>query len=418
MLRVHDVGRLGRVLEHRPGHDGRVGVLASSCRRARAAVRMATAIVEPLAKEPLPGGRDALEQDLADEVVAEAEAEPVDAEDAPLAQALELLEELGCVDAEQVGERLGLERLLEQRGGDEDAVCPVALGAALGEQRVGQCLATGAAWCPLASASATKRGSPPVDSCSSGIPSGARSSGESGSSSTRRSARGGAAGGPARSRSAARSSRGRLRDTRPAAQVAERGERARVGEVEVVEEQHDGRVLATSATSASSASISSNVRFGAAQRELGQDLLSAGRHCASSSTSGERFAKRGRERHVRQMPLEPEHVAVRRGRRRARAAARRAGASCRARPRLRSGSAVTPSSDSARIASDERVELGPRARRGARQPGRERRHAQRRIGRGSSEWTSSWRMIAASSARVSALGSRPSSSSSRMRKSR
>ena len=40
----------------------------------------------------------------------------------------------------------------------------------------------------------------------------------------------------------------------------------------------------------------------------------------------------------------------------------------------------------------------------------------RRIGRGSSEWTSSWRITADSSARVSPVGSSPSSSSRRIRK--
>ena len=95
-------------------------------------------VVEPLPQEALPGGGDAFEQHLADEVVAEAEAEPVDAQDPPFAEALELLDELGGVGAEEICERLGLERLLEHRGGDEDAVCPVALGAALGEQRLGE----------------------------------------------------------------------------------------------------------------------------------------------------------------------------------------------------------------------------------------------------------------------------------------
>ena len=53
----------------------------------------------------------------ADQVVAEAEAQAVDAEDRPFAEALELLGELGRVDVEELGERLGLERLLEHRRG-------------------------------------------------------------------------------------------------------------------------------------------------------------------------------------------------------------------------------------------------------------------------------------------------------------
>ena len=81
-------------------------------------------MVEPLLQESLPGRRDAFEQHLADEVVAEPEPEAVDAEDAPLAQALQRLDEFGCVDAEEIGERFRLEWLLEDGGGDEDAIRP------------------------------------------------------------------------------------------------------------------------------------------------------------------------------------------------------------------------------------------------------------------------------------------------------
>src|SRR5262245_64158527 len=91
---------------------------------------------QPLEQEAPASRRDALEQDLADEVVAEAEAEPVDAEEPPLAEPLELLEELGRVDSEEVRERLGIEGLLEQRGSGQEPVGPLALGATLGEERV------------------------------------------------------------------------------------------------------------------------------------------------------------------------------------------------------------------------------------------------------------------------------------------
>ncbi len=95
-------------------------------------------LVEPLLQESLPGRRDALQQHRADELVAESEPEAVDAEDAPFAQPLERLDEFGRVDAEEIGERFGLEWLLEDGGGDEDAIRPVALGAALSKQRLGQ----------------------------------------------------------------------------------------------------------------------------------------------------------------------------------------------------------------------------------------------------------------------------------------
>ena len=97
------------------------------------------------------------------------------------AEALELLDELGGVDAEEVCERLRLERLVEHGGGAEDAVAHGAFGPALGEQRLGERPRGPADW-PFATVSVTKRGLPPVESCSSGIPSGASSLGESGSS--------------------------------------------------------------------------------------------------------------------------------------------------------------------------------------------------------------------------------------------
>ena len=115
-----------RVLEDRAGHEvcaRRSSVILPESRsRSRVGGVLPAPIVEPLPQQALAGGRDALEQHLADEVVAEAEAEAVDAEDPPFAEALELLDELGGVDAEEVCERLRLERLLEHGGGDEDAV--------------------------------------------------------------------------------------------------------------------------------------------------------------------------------------------------------------------------------------------------------------------------------------------------------
>ena len=72
------------------------------------------------------------------EVVAEAEPDPVDAKDAPLAQSLQLLGERMQLCVDQVGQRGGLERLLEQAGAQQDAVAPRALGAALRHERGGQ----------------------------------------------------------------------------------------------------------------------------------------------------------------------------------------------------------------------------------------------------------------------------------------
>ena len=75
---------------------------------------------------------------MAHEVVAESKAEAVDAEDAPCAQAFECLDELGGVDVEELGEWFRLKRMLEDGGGDEDAMRPVALGVTLSKQRFRQ----------------------------------------------------------------------------------------------------------------------------------------------------------------------------------------------------------------------------------------------------------------------------------------
>src|SRR5512132_3225756 len=55
---------------------------------------------EPLVKKALPGRRDTGEERLADEVVAKTKTEPLDAQDSPLAEPLELLGQLGCIGAE------------------------------------------------------------------------------------------------------------------------------------------------------------------------------------------------------------------------------------------------------------------------------------------------------------------------------
>ena len=144
-------------------------------------------MVEPLLDEPLSGRRHAREKYLSNEVIAEPKAEAIDAQDPPLTQALELLDELGRLDAQQISNRFRLEGLVEDRGRKKDAVRPVTLGAALCEER-SVSVSDGRAFRPFASASATRRGSPPVESCNSSIPTSARSSRESGSSRIRVSA--------------------------------------------------------------------------------------------------------------------------------------------------------------------------------------------------------------------------------------
>ena len=55
-------------------------------------------------------------QHLPDEVVAKAETEAFDAQDPSLTEALELLAELCRVRAEYIRQRLGLKRLVDNRG--------------------------------------------------------------------------------------------------------------------------------------------------------------------------------------------------------------------------------------------------------------------------------------------------------------
>src|SRR6266545_4285480 len=69
-----------------------------------------------------PCGREAGAEGFADERVTEAEARAVDAEDPTFAEAIEFLDDRNCVDPEHGHQLLWFERLLENRGGQEDAV--------------------------------------------------------------------------------------------------------------------------------------------------------------------------------------------------------------------------------------------------------------------------------------------------------
>src|SRR5207244_1024638 len=95
-------------------------------------------LAEPLPQQALPRRREAGEEDLAHELVAEAEPEAVDPQDPTLAQALELLDELDLVDAKERRERPRLKRLLEHRRREQDPIRPGALGAALRKERLGE----------------------------------------------------------------------------------------------------------------------------------------------------------------------------------------------------------------------------------------------------------------------------------------
>src|SRR5512144_1259903 len=91
-------------------------------------------VVEALPHEALSCRGNGLTEDLAHEVVAEAEPEPVDAENPTFAEALELLRELGRVGGEHLCEPLGIERLVEHGGGGEDPERLRPLGPALVEE--------------------------------------------------------------------------------------------------------------------------------------------------------------------------------------------------------------------------------------------------------------------------------------------
>jgi hypothetical protein len=199
-------------------------------------------------------------------------------------------------------------------------------------------------------------------------------------------------------------------------QVAKGGERARVGPLEVVEQQRDGCVLGDNRNERLEC-VDLGERVWVAERELGAGS-------GSAPAGAPRRARRPRarreercaQRNVRKNAARaPSRSPARRERRRGSSRAHRRAASCRPRPRLdleqSEGAVERPAH-----AQLEHVELGrpPEQADGGR-AGVVRR-TQDRAGR--SERTSSCRRIADSSARVSAVGSRPSSSSNRRRKPR
>ena len=67
------------------------------------------------------------------------------------------------VDSDEGGKRLRVERLLEDRGGEQNSVRPGAFCAALAKQHSASCVEN-ARFAPFATTSFTKRGFPPVDS--------------------------------------------------------------------------------------------------------------------------------------------------------------------------------------------------------------------------------------------------------------
>ena len=111
MLGVHYVRGLARVLEDRVGHEVALGLRrhdAGTPGGSASGARVDLVLEEPSARR-----RDALEQHLAYEVVPEAEAEAVDAEQPPLAEAFELLGRAPSVRPEHGGEPFRVEGLLE-----------------------------------------------------------------------------------------------------------------------------------------------------------------------------------------------------------------------------------------------------------------------------------------------------------------
>ncbi len=213
--------------------------------------------------------------------------------------------------AEEVRERLRLERLVEHRGAPRGRGRPTAPSArTLGQQRLARVSArsgrTGGRWPGPRS---TKRGLPPVDSCSSGIPSGASSLGESGSRRTI------ASGVETAQRVVGRRfgplARGvtmRRREAgAAAAQVAESGDRLR-------RRPSAGRRCSSTSGPCSGPGPTRGLR---APRPRPNSALargrvpSSGRTCASAGQppdveldAGERVAERGGERHVGQVALE------------------------------------------------------------------------------------------------------------------
>src|ERR1700756_989206 len=88
-------------------------------------------LAQALAQQTLPRRRETREQDLAHQLVAEAEPKAVDPKNPPLAQPLQLLNQLVLVDTKHGRERLRLKRLLEHAGREQDSIRLRALRAAL-----------------------------------------------------------------------------------------------------------------------------------------------------------------------------------------------------------------------------------------------------------------------------------------------
>src|SRR2546430_14855801 len=95
-------------------------------------------LLESLTEQSLTRRRQTGAENLAHELIAEAEAKTVDPQDPTLAQALELLDEFDLVDTKQRREWLRLERLLEYGGGEENTVGPGTLRPALRDERLGE----------------------------------------------------------------------------------------------------------------------------------------------------------------------------------------------------------------------------------------------------------------------------------------
>src|SRR5262245_9740792 len=108
-------------------------------RRARNADRgelrmhVVVALLQLPAEDASACGREAVVENRTNEVVPKTKADPLDAQDPPLAEPLELLRELGDVQLEHGGKRLGLEGRCKERRAEENAVCPASLAPELGE---------------------------------------------------------------------------------------------------------------------------------------------------------------------------------------------------------------------------------------------------------------------------------------------
>ena len=198
-----------------------------------------------------------------------------------------------------------------------------------------------------------------------------------------------------------------------AAQIAESGDGLRVGPLQVVDQEHEWPVLGHERDQGLEHLDLAEHRPRGSEAELGQDLRERRQLSDVDLDAGERVPERGRERHVRQVPLEL-------------------------------GAAGTPDSDivepalqlveQARLPEPRfALDLDQREVTAERLPGCARKRVELdsateqphapvagarpslTIGRGSSESAFSCRRIADSSARVSRFGSSPSSSSSSVR---